>query len=177
MSSSAPQVPTFKQLKIDLVDFNNLHPCVGAAIERIPGRNFRIDHVWIARGCGHPTPINCPSALCACCIIKNSLTSGHEARSRVTLEQFALKYCQDFFPELLNKPTRMVANVRQWQDCLNGYSDPLATRFVSVGGLHDTARERITACELTLRTLLVHTKKSAEECQNETKSPKQVSNV
>ena len=173
--ASAPPFPSFKQLKIDLIDFNNLSPSLAASLERIPGKNFQVVNTWIARGCGHPIPVNCPSGICACCIIKNSLTSGHEARSLLTLEAFAYKYCKQYFPDLLKKSNKLVANVRQWQDCLNGYTDPLPTKFVSVHGLEDTVRERITACEITLQTLLIHASHDALLCSKKTKSPKQVS--
>ena len=153
-----------KQIRIDEVDFHNLSPVLAAALERIPGRNFKLEDVWIARGCGHPMPVNCPSALCGTCIIQNSQTSGHDSTSLVTIEKFVFEYCQQFEPSFLDMG-KAIGNVRRWKDILNGFTDPLPSAFNGTHGLADTARERIVASELALRARLLFSNKLLQQPQ------------
>ena len=88
-----------RELRIDKLDFANLPPAFAGLLESFDGRNFKCNSMWISRGDGHPQMHHYPSGICATCVTSNSISSGHQSRTKTAAEPWVMTYAINFMGE------------------------------------------------------------------------------
>lgn len=157
-----------RELRIDELDFSNLPPAFGALLESLDGRNFTCNGAYISRGDGHPQVHHTPSGICPTCVVSNSLSSGHQSRTSTAAEHWVKEYAVKYMDDEEARPTKggkistSFAGSRQWNSALDGGLQ-MPAEISPIFGLQNTARERLVACELRLRSSLINVQYSLQQ--------------